>query len=231
VQRPPVRLEQVRLRAVIYDLDGTLVDSREDLASSVNEMLADLGLPQQEDQRVWSFVGNGAERLVRLSLGPAHESRTAEALRLWQQIYGRRLLEKTRAYPGVAELLRVPPSARAVLTNKPGGPARRILAGLGLASAFQRVVGGDEASRKPDPQGLLRLCGELGAQPGEVLLVGDSAIDVATGAAAGVPVCAVTWGFGERASLTSASYLCDRPEELAKLLGQLTARFRPEEGT
>ncbi len=215
---------RLRLRAVIYDLDGTLIDSREDLADSVNEMLGTLGLPQHEDKAVWGFVGHGAERLVRCSLGPGHEERMPEALELWQQIYQRRLLDKTLPYRGIPELLRLPPRARAVLTNKPGGPARRILAGLGLASAFERVVGGDEMKRKPDPEGLLRLCSELGAQPGEALLIGDSSVDVATGAAAAVPVCAVTWGFGERASLTSASYLCDTPEEVAALLGRLLGR-------
>lgn len=212
------------LRAVIYDLDGTLIDSREDLADSVNEMLGTMGLPQHADRIVWGFVGNGAERLVRRSLGPAHEERTAEALRLWHQIYDRRLLEKTVPYPGIPELLKLPPRARAVLTNKPGRHARRILAGLGLASAFERVVGGDEMKPKPDPEGLLRLCSELDAQPSEALLVGDSPVDLATGAAAGVPVCAVTWGFGERAALTSASFLCDTPQEVAALFKRLLGR-------
>lgn len=214
------------LRAVIYDLDGTLIDSRHDISDSVNEMLGALGLPQHEEQIIWAFVGEGAERLVRRSLGPAHEERTAEALGVWSEIYRRRLLDRTRPYDGIPELLRKPPNARAVLTNKPGGPTRRILAGLGLAGAFEHVLGGDEARRKPDPAGLLLLCSKLGVRPDEALLVGDSAIDVATGVNAAVPVCAVTWGFGERASLASATYLCDAPEEVAALFARLVVSSR-----
>lgn len=210
------------IEAVVYDLDGTLVDSFGDIASSTNEMLERLGLPFHGEGIVRGFVGEGAERLLRRALGPVHEHRYDEAAPLWREIYGRRLLEQTSLYPGIAELLRVPPPRRAVLTNKPGGFARRILAGLGIAGAFEVVIGGDEGPRKPAPENLLRLCRELGAAPAATLLVGDSVVDVATGKAAGVPVCAVTWGLGERASLSSADFLCDAPAEVATLLRRRT---------
>ncbi len=206
------------IRAVVYDLDGTLVDSRGDLADSVNEMLARLGLPRHQDAVVWSFVGDGAERLIRRALGPAQEHRYAEAAPLWREEYGTRLLRKTRLYPGIAELLQLPPAQRAVLTNKPGGFARTIIEGLGIGPAFAQVVGGDEGARKPDPENLLRICAALEASKEETLLVGDSAVDIATGKAAGVRVCAVSWGFGDRASLVPADFLCDTPGELATLL-------------
>jgi len=206
------------LRAVIYDLDGTLVDSRADLADSVNAMLEVLRLPPRQDEIIWSFIGEGAERLVRRSLGPAHEDRFAEAMPIWRAEYARRLLVKTLPYPGIAGLLRLPPDARGVLTNKPGGFAREILRGLGMLAAFRKVVGGDEAPKKPAPGGLLALCGELGAKPGETLYVGDSPVDVATGRAAGVRVCAVTWGLGEREALAGADVILDRAEEVAGLL-------------
>ena len=220
------------LRGVIYDLDGTLVDSRRDLASSVNAMLARMGLPAHAEQTIVGFVGEGAERLIRRSLGPAHEDRYSEAAPLWREEYGRRLLDTTRPYPRIAQLLREPPELRAVLTNKPGAFARTIVAGLGLAEAFRAttgsleplVVGGDEAPRKPAPDGLLRLLGRLGVQPGDALLVGDSTVDLATGRAAGVPVCAVTWGLGERAALATADYVCDAPGEVGALLRRLRAR-------
>jgi phosphoglycolate phosphatase-like HAD superfamily hydrolase len=107
-----------------------------------------------------------------------------------------------------------------VLTNKPGAFAREILRGLAVASAFRAVVGGDEGERKPHPGALIELCASLGAAGDEALLVGDSLIDVQTGAAAGVPVCAVTWGLGERPALEAAhpQHLVESPAELVRLL-------------
>jgi phosphoglycolate phosphatase len=220
---PPASEERVapRLQAVVYDLDGTLVDSRDDLADSVNAMLARLGLPEREVAVISAFIGEGAERLIRRSLGPAHENRYPEAAPVWREEYGCRLLAKTRLYPGIAALLRRPPPLRAVLTNKPGGFAREILRGLGVNGAFGAVLGGDEAPRKPAPDGLLRICTQLGVAPDRALVVGDSGVDLATGKAAGVPVCAVTWGLGERAALASADYVCGTPSELGELLGRL----------
>jgi phosphoglycolate phosphatase len=211
--------------AVIYDLDGTLIDSRADLADSVNAMLSTLGLPERDEREIWSFVGEGAEPLVRRSLGASHEHLFPEAIEQWRIEYSRRLLSKTRPYPGIAELLEAPPSARAVLTNKPGGFAREILRGLGFAGKFHSVVGGDEAPKKPDPTGLLGLCSALGAAPVDTLYVGDSRIDLATGAAAGVPVCAAGWGLGDPDGLRNAgpAYFCSEPADVARLLARLAA--------
>jgi phosphoglycolate phosphatase len=210
--------------AVIYDLDGTLIDSRGDLADSVNAMLAALGLPQRDERQICTFVGEGAERLVRRSLGPANEHRFPEAVKSWRAEYARRLLVRTRPYPGVAELLESPPPLRAVLTNKPGGFAREILQGLGLLASLRKVIGGDEAPRKPDPSGLLRLCSDLGSDAARTLFVGDHPIDIATGAAAGVPVCAASWGFVEEPELRRANpaHLCHSPAEVVRLLARLS---------
>ena len=209
------------LAAIVYDLDGTLVDSRDDLADSVNAMLARMGLPERPPQVIYGFIGEGAERLIRRSLGPTHEDRYPEAAPIWRAEYGRRLLVRTRLYDGIEQVLREPPDARAVLTNKPGAFAREILRGLGIAAAFRVVVGGDEAPRKPSPDGLLGICAALGASPDRALLVGDSAVDLATGKAAGVRVCAVGWGLGGRAALAGADYLCEAPSELAALVRRL----------
>jgi len=209
--------------AVIYDLDGTLVDSRADIADSVNAMLSTLGLPERDEREIWSFIGEGAERLVRRSLGSSHDHLFAEAIKEWHVEYARRLVAKTRPYPGIVELLETPPAARGVLTNKPGAFARDLLRGLGLLGKFPSVVGGDEAPKKPDPTGLLRLCADLGADPAHTLYVGDSSIDIATGSAAGVPVCAVGWGLGAPEELRKAgpAYLCSSPAEVARLLARL----------
>jgi phosphoglycolate phosphatase len=213
----------MRLKAVVYDLDGTLVDSREDISDSVNAMLCALGLPDKPPEIIWNFIGEGAERLVRRSLGPEHENRLAEALRTWRAEYQQRLLVKTHPYPGIVELLTVPPDSRGVVTNKPGAFARQILQGLGLSRSFRAVVGGDEAPRKPAPDGLLALCRALDAAPAETLLIGDSTVDVATARAAGVPVCAVAWGLTPRDTLAAASpdYLVVDTNELAELLTRL----------
>jgi phosphoglycolate phosphatase len=208
------------IRLVAYDLDGTLIDSRADLADSVNEMLARMELPRHADEVVIGFVGEGAERLIRRSLGPQHEDRYPEAAAIWSEEYGKRLLHKTRLYDGIKDLLYKKPDLRAVLTNKPGVFARAIVDGLGIAERFAQVIGGDERPRKPSPEGLLRLCSELGVPKGETLLIGDSSVDVATGKAAGVSVCAVTWGLGARASLLSADYLCDTPAQVAEVLAR-----------
>src|SRR5207237_551463 len=123
-----------------------------------------------------------------------------------------------RLYDGVRELLTQPPDLRAVLTNKPGDFARQILRGLGVLGAFQAVVGGDEAPRKPDPAGVLSLCGRLGVAPDETLYAGDSRVDAETARAAGIPLCGVLWGLGSGADLAGADYLCATPADLLKLL-------------
>ena len=210
-----------RLRGVVFDLDGTLVDSSADLADSVNAMLRKLGLPALPQEVVTSFIGEGAERLIRRSLGPEHEHRYAEARPIWWEEYDRRKLDKTRLYDGIAEVLRAPPELRAVLTNKPGDFARQILRGLGVFDAFRAVVGGDEGPRKPSPDGLLLLCERLGIEPDEALLVGDSHVDVATAKAAGVRICAVGWGLGDPAALAPADAHVATPAELIGLMARL----------
>jgi len=212
------------VRGIIYDLDGTLADTRADLADSVNAMLRRLHLPEREAAVIHCFIGEGAERLIRRSLGSEQEQRYAEAAPIWREEYARRLLSKTRLYDGIEAVLRLPPDARAVLTNKPGDFARQILRGLGVDQAFRAVLGGDEGPRKPSPEGLLRLCGALGVPAQDALYVGDSRIDLQTARAASVRVCAVLWGLGDAASLASADYTCSTPQDLARLLTLLQSR-------
>jgi len=155
---------------------------------------------------------------VRRSLGPSHEDLLPEALKSWRAEYARRLLVKTRHIQGSPSCCWSARGAR-VLTNKPGGFAREILQGLGMLGAFRAVSRRDEAPQAR-ARGLLALCRALGSDPAGTLLVGDSTVDVATGRAAGVRVCAVTWGLGARDALAAAApdELCDSPDAVAAML-------------
>ncbi len=190
-------------RLAVFDLDGTLVDSVDDLHASVNHALAAVGLPPRTRDDVRSYVGEGARVLLQKAISP-HADRLEPALAAWRAHYAAHCLDRTAAYPGIGALLGGAGRALAVLTNKPGAMARKILDGLGLLERFSAVVGGDEAPRKPDPTGLLEIMAKIGAAPGETVLIGDSRHDVQTARAAGVAMVAVTWGLASRADLVAA---------------------------
>lgn len=185
---------------VVFDLDGTLVDSRLDLAESTNEMLATYGAPALPIDEVAAMVGEGARKLVERALAAAALGPdVSEALDRFREIYDRRLLVHTRPYEGIAEAVESAGALAtlAVLTNKPEAPARRLLDAFDLARHFARVVGGDSVfARKPDPAGLHALMRESGTGPADTLFVGDSMIDVETARRAGVPMCVALYGFG-----------------------------------
>jgi phosphoglycolate phosphatase len=180
-------------RLAIFDLDGTLADSLEDLYLAVAQALSALQLPMRSREEVRGFVGEGAARLLARAIAP-QEHLLEPALAAWRAHYAEHLLDHTRLYPGVAAALASARCTLAVLTNKPGPMARRILEGLGVRSRFAAVVGGDEAPRKPDPTGTLEIMSRLGAAREETVLIGDSRVDCETAAAAGVQFVAVTWG-------------------------------------
>lgn len=210
----------VGVRLLVFDLDGTLVDSSRDLAAAVNAMLAalqPLAAPiALADVR--AFVGDGARSLVARSLAARGLGVAPEAgLSLFLDAYRERLLDTTRLYPGAEAALAALGAGRtlAVLSNKPGGMSRQILSGLGVLGSFARVYGGDEVPRKPDPGGLLRLIGELGADPGATLMVGDSANDVKAARAAGVAAIGARYGYG------SPTLPAERPDALIDSLREL----------
>ena len=210
-------------RLLVFDLDGTLVDSSRDIAAAANAALARLapGTAAIPLDTILSFVGEGARLLVERCLGHAGLDRPAdEVLRVYLECYAERLLDTTRLYPGVAEALdALAGTTLAVLTNKPGDMSRTILEGLGVASRFARVRGaGDVPSRKPDPAGLLGLMSELGASASETWMVGDSATDVGVARAAGARAAGVTWGFHPAALLAAApDRVLGLPAEFARL--------------
>jgi len=187
---------------IVFDLDGTLVDSHRDIANAANALVEELGGARLADADITAMVGEGAALLVGRALTVAGlDPATPGALDRFLAHYGERLLEHTRPYPGTEETLarlvrRVPMS---VLTNKPQRPTELILEGLGLRQYFGEVAGGDTPSgRKPDPAGLLRLVAAAGATPERTLMVGDSPIDLQTARNANTSICLVRYGFGYR---------------------------------
>jgi phosphoglycolate phosphatase len=213
----------VAVRLVVFDLDGTLVDSVGDLAAAVNATLQRLapGIAALPVPTVRSFIGNGARVLVARSLAQAGLAAVPpdHVRPIFMEEYARRLLDTTRLYPGVVEALDGLADRRlAVLTNKPGDMSRTILQGLGVAGRFFRVHGGDDGTAPtPDPEGLRQLMSEAAAAPGETVLVGDSSVDVRTARAAGVGALAVDYGF-DRESLAA-----DPPDALLSDLRGLPA--------
>ncbi len=187
------------MRLIIFDLDGTLVDSGEDIARSVNELLQTGARPALPHAQIRSYVGEGVRKLLERSLGETSEAELERAEARYLSIYRRRLLETTRPYPGVVsalERLRREHSL-AVLTNKPLAESLTILEGLDLRRYFRAVCGGDSfARKKPDPIGVWFLQEELGAELDETLLVGDSSVDYSTARNAGIRSCLVRYGMG-----------------------------------
>jgi phosphoglycolate phosphatase len=185
---------------VTFDLDGTLVDSRRDLAESASEMLASYGGRPISADEVAGMVGEGAGVLVRRALEAAGlDPATPDALERFLAIYERRLLVHTHPYDGVPALLRrlSDRAALGVLTNKPDRHSRRLLKALKLDDCFKWVVGADSPyGRKPDPGGLRHLMEVSGAGPGRAMHVGDSMVDVETARRAGAAICLAAYGYG-----------------------------------
>ena len=206
---------------VVFDLDGTLIDSRQDLANSANALIAERGGTPLPVAAVTAMVGGGAALLVRRALTAAGLPADVDgALPRFLQLYDERLLAHTRPYPGTIEAIEqiAAQTTLAILTNTPQRPTETILDGLQLRRYFAHVVGGDTAfGRKPDPAGLNHLMAVAGAASHDTLLVGDSGIDVRTGRAAGVRVCVVRYGFGfpqAAAELRGDELFADSPADL-----------------
>jgi phosphoglycolate phosphatase len=212
---------------VVFDLDGTLIDSRRDLADAANRLILERGGTPLPVDVVSAMVGEGAALLVRRVLTAANvglEDLEAALVR-FLEFYDERLLAHTRLYEGTREALGALTVAAplAVLTNKPQRPTERILEGLDILSLFGWVVGGDTRyGRKPNPQGINYLMSVAGATAATTTLVGDSAIDLRTARAAGTRVCLVRYGFGFRTTaneLRGDELLVDSPGELVRVVG------------
>ncbi len=213
-------------RMLVFDLDGTLVDSKEDLANSVNVALSSFGFPPLPVPVICTYVGDGASMLLRRALPPSEVDALPQVLERFLSHYRRHLLDTTRPYPGVTDALRRW-SGRyrmALLTNKSLAMTADILSGLSLEKHFSDVRGGDSfRSRKPDPEGLRTILREAGVAPGETVMVGDSKNDVLAGRGAGTVTCGVTYGLG-------ASGFSDHPPDFTvERFPDLFRRVRPAE--
>jgi phosphoglycolate phosphatase len=232
----PIPVE--RLKLLVFDLDGTLIDSAQDLCNSVNAALSECNLGPLPDPAIAGFVGNGAPMLMRRSLALAgnidpdnvSEDNFAKAYAFFLQYYREHKLDFTYAYEGVLDALKAlhelheapggPQRTMAVLTNKPVRPARGICEGLGLADYFLHIYGGDSFPlKKPDPLGLRSLMEETGATPEETVMIGDSKVDVETARNAGAWSVGCAFGFGPQNILeTPPDVLVDSASEWTQAL-------------
>lgn len=205
---------------LIFDLDGTLIESKWDIAKSVNLTLVDLGLPERPLDEIFGFVGDGVKKLLRLAVGEQNQERFDEALNVFRRHYLAHCLDRTVFYPGVEPMLEhFSRKQKAVATNKSIEYTRVILNGLG-AHHFPVVVGGDNGfGLKPEPGMLLHVIETVGASKDRTVLVGDSTNDINGGHNAGIRVCAVGYGMGNREKMVACKpdWFIERPEELMEL--------------
>jgi phosphoglycolate phosphatase len=214
------------IKLVIFDLDGTLIDSRLDLVHSVNAALRHIGRPALPDDVIASYVGDGAPILIQRALGgeAVDDATVRQGLQFFLSYYREHKLDHTTIYGGIKEALAAVqrasngyPRKMAVLSNKPVGPSRAIVEALGLGQFFGQIYGGNSfATKKPNPEGARKLLEETGVRPEEAAIVGDSHVDVETGRNGGLWTVGVSYGFAPemlKDSLPDA--LVDTPGELA----------------
>jgi phosphoglycolate phosphatase len=222
--------EARHIKLLIFDLDGTLIDSRLDLVHSVNAMLRNFGRPELPEDVIATYVGDGAPMLVRRALGDPDDSAAVDqAVEFFLAYYRVHKLDYTHLYQGIVDMLMTVQkggngSARkmAVLSNKPVHPARAIIEALGLQDFFFSVYGGNSfPTKKPDPFGAQAILQEAEAQPEQALIIGDSSNDILTGRNAGLWTCGVTYGFAPHTLCeVPPDVTVDTPQDLSSLFSE-----------
>ncbi len=216
------------IKLVIFDLDGTLIDSRLDLVHSVNAALRHIGRDPLPDDVIASYVGDGAPILIQRALGgeAVDDAIVRQGLQFFLSYYREHKLDHTTVYEGIREALASlqqssngTPRKMAVLSNKPVGPSRAIVEALGMGAFFTQIYGGNSfATKKPDPEGARKLVEEGGVSPEETAIVGDSHVDVETGQNAGLWTVGVSYGFAPHTLKENPpDVLVDAPQELAEV--------------
>lgn len=227
------RFDPHAIRLVIFDLDGTLIDSRLDLVHSVNAALRHIQRPELPDEVIASYVGDGAPILIQRALGGeiVDEALVRKGLEFFLSYYREHKLDHTTVYQGIHEALAAiqnagngQPRKLAVLTNKPVNPSRAIVDALGLGKYFAQVYGGNSfGTKKPDPEGARKLLAESGARPEQAVIVGDSHVDVRTGRNAGLWTVGVNYGFAPHTLADEpADIMVDDPKELVEVFKKQT---------
>ncbi len=223
------------IRLVIFDLDGTLIDSRLDLVHSVNAALRHIERPELPDDVIASYVGDGAPILIQRALGAEarDEALVRRGLEFFLSYYREHKLDHTTVYPGIAQALSAiqgssngTPRKLAVLTNKPVNPSRAIVDALGMGKFFSQVYGGNSfGTKKPDPEGARKLVEESGVTPEQAVIVGDSPVDVRTGRNAGLWTVGVTYGFAPQTlEDDSPDVLVDSAHELGVIFSEARSK-------
>ena len=195
-----------KIQLFVYDFDGTLADTKLDIADSVNRAMGELGVSALSQETIFGYVGNGVGPLLSRSLAGTGFTDIPTAVEVFKKHYDRHLLDRTNFYPNCRETIGFfSHKLHAILSNKPVYFINRILAELDFARPFVAVLGGDSVeTKKPDPQGLLQIMAAARVAPDEVLMVGDSAVDIETGRRANILTCAVTYGLGSRRAIEEA---------------------------
>ncbi|HRH40819.1 MAG TPA: HAD-IA family hydrolase [Pyrinomonadaceae bacterium] len=217
----------MKFTCLLFDLDGTLIDSRDDLADSVNLTLSELNLANLPSEMIYNFIGEGVFNLINRSIS-ASLKREAEiefsnhGVEIFRKIYAENCLIKTKLYEGVSETLdELGDYQKAVITNKPWNFSVQILEGLGILRHFKIVCGGDSfAERKPSPVPLVQTAKRLNCLPEECLMIGDSWVDIEAGKNANIKTCGCIFGFRGRDELekVKADFLIEKFSELTQIL-------------